>query len=304
MKNLKTNLFLLALSSTLFFISCSKITSEAETDIQENAQQVGDVMASVDEAGGSAGAINTASIKKSVEKTFARYAPDEMADELFAQIILPKAFAASCSGVDLSSCDSTSGTASIRKRTFNDCLVASASFSGDVTFSWSNTAACSMQANGERVTRSPNFKVTGRRGATLNVTKTGTDGQVLTRTSASVFSFTNDGINRKFTNTVGSVIFDHTTSTTAAITVTGASRNGRVLSGGTLRVRNNITSTTCDYSPTAVTWNGTCNCPVSGSWAGSCSTGKTTNISITGCGTATYTEGTTTENISFDRCGN
>ena len=115
--------------------------------------------------------------------------------------------------------------------------------------------------------------------------------------------FSNDGINRVFS--IGStILFNQTTATSGDITVSGTTRSNRIMSGGSLNVTNHISAVVCNYVPTNVTWaSGTCNCPTQGSWSGSCSDGKTTTLTITGCGTATYTEGSDTEAVSFDRCG-
>ena len=275
-------------------------TSADDTSAEETAQQIGDAMASVDEAGGSSGTI--ASTQAAVQKTFARLAPDEIPNRsLLSHILLPQAEATSCGDSGFSAC---SGSGVIT-RDFAGCTVGTAVFTGTVTLAWSNGSTCSMLSNGESLTRSPSFTVTGRRGATLAVSKTGSIGQKLYRDSDGVFSFTNDGINRKFTTADASVLFDQTTSVSVSspITVTGGARSGRVMNGGTLHVVNNLTSVTCDYSPTNVTWSAGCNCPTSGSWTGTCSNSNTTTLSITGCGTATFTDGSFSSTVTLDRCG-
>lgn len=290
---------------TLVVFSCKKngIDSSA-ADIQETAQQVGDTMASMDEAGRSSGSI--ASLEKSLQNSFDRYAPNESTDTAtVASFFLPKAEAVSCFGYGFGSCSSNTLV-----RSYNNCTIGSATLSGDVTLVWGGGAAsCSLGSSGQHITRTPNFTLTGRRGATLSVTKTGTIGQRLTWASGSgsskVFNFTNDGINRKFTDSNSNVVFDQTTTVSGSLTVTGIDRNNRVISssGGTLKVTNNLTSVVCDYTPSNVTWSTTtCNCPVAGSWSGSCSDGKSTTLDITGCGTANYTEGADTQSVSFDRC--
>jgi hypothetical protein len=297
---------LLLLCVTLVF-GCRRNSDDASAEIEETAQQIGDVMASVDEAGDSSG--NIASLENSMQKTFERHAPEEIPHpSMVASIVIPKAEAASCftSGATYSSCSSsTDGT---RVRTFNNCSIGTASLSGDVTFVWSGGASnCRISAASQQVERKPNFILTGRRGATLTVSTPGANGQVLAYQSGTaanrVFQFTNGGIKRKFT-AGGNTLFDNTTTTTSAITITGSDRNNRVMNGGTLRVTNNLTSVTCDYTPTNVTWAGTsCNCPTSGSWSGTCSNGRTTTLNITGCGMGTYTEGSDTITVAFDRCG-
>jgi hypothetical protein len=289
----------------LINFGCKKnATDSSAVDIQETAQQVGDTMASMDEAGKSSGSI--ASFEKSFQNSFDRYAPNESTDtSSVASLFLPKAEAVACFGFGFGSCSSNTIV-----RNYNNCTIGSASLSGDVTLVWGGgAAACSLSSSGQFITRTPNFTLTGRRGATLSVTKTGTIGQRLTWASGSgfskVFNFTNDGINRKFTDSNSNVIFDQTSVVSGTLTVTGTDRNNRVITsvGGTLKVTNNLTSVVCDYTPSNVTWSSTtCNCPVAGSWSGSCSDGKSTTLDITGCGTANYTEGSETQSVSFDRC--
>lgn len=292
----------------VFTFGCKKTTTDASADIQENAQQVGDAMASIDEAGGSGGSIAQMQFENSLKKTFARYgADDTIAVSGLAQLALPSAEAVSCFGYGWGSCGGASGTTLVRN--FNNCTVGAATLSGDVTLVWGGGAtSCSLASTSQYITRVPNFTLSGRRGATLTVSKTGTIGQRLTWTSGSgsnkVFNFTNDGINRKFTAPSATVLYDQTTTVSGTITVTGTSRTSRVISGGgSLVVTNNLNANVCTYTPTNVTWGGaTCNCPTQGSWAGSCTDGKTTTLNITGCGTATYTEGTVSTDVTFDRC--
>ena len=299
---------ILFLTTSMMLFGCKKaeVTTSA-ADIQETAQQIGDVMASVDESGGSTGSIasmkDTERMQNSVRQSFARFAPGELKENIVAKLFLPEAQAASCAGAGFALC---SGRQIVRS--FGGCTVGAAVFSGDVTLTWSSGGAlCGMGVAGSRIDRVPNFTVTGRRGASLAVSKTGTIGQriqlVVAAGASSVVNLSNDGINRIFS--IGStILFNQTTATSGDITVTGTSRTSRVMNGGSLNVTNNLTSVVCNYVPTNVTWaGGTCNCPTSGSWSGSCSNGKTTTLDITGCGTANYSEGSDTEAVTFDRCG-
>lgn len=282
---------------------CKKAdTTATDTTAAETAQQIGDNMASVDESGGSSsGAI--AAQQSAAEKTFARLEPDDI-NKSISQFLLPNAEAASCgSASEFSGC-----TSGVITRTFGGCTVGSATFTGTVslTFAGTGSALCRVNgANGDSVTRVPSFTVTGRRGATLTVSKTGTIGQKVSRTGINQFAFTNDGINRKFTAPDATVLFDQTTGVpvSSPIVVTGASRAGRVMNGGILRVQNNKTSVTCDYTPANVTWEAGCNCPTSGSWTGTCTNSNTTTLTITGCGTANFTDGSFSGVVTLDRCG-
>lgn len=305
--------FILILLIPFLFSSC-KITAipTESADIQETAQQIGDVMASVDEVGGAGGNIASNTIQNSIEKTFNRYAPgelDESHKSMIANILQPKANAASCSGV-VFSC-----IGRVLTRTFNGCTIGSAVFNGTVRATWGgggDGTSCSLGtiAGSATITRVPDFEITGRRGAVLEVTQVGTIGQRLTWTTGTgtnpkTFSFTNDGINRKFTLPDTTVLFNQTSTTTLAIGITGASRANRVMNGGSLLVRNNITNSECTYIPDNVTWTTGCNCPTSGTWNGTCDGGAKTSTLVLNsiCGQATYTEGTDTQSITLDRCG-
>lgn len=299
---------------TIALSACGKsdTTTGTTTDVEENAQQVGDAVASIDEAGGSGGSLGLRSPVdpqlEAAKKFFARRAPEELKPSWYEDLFAPKsAQAASCllSGATFGSCLSHKVI-----RTYAGCTVGSASIYGTVDLTWSGSGvtACAMGSTGDSVTREPALTVTGRRSATLTISKSGTIGQKVTWVSGTgtskVFDFTNDGIRRVFA--LGSTtLFDFTTTTTAALTVTGPLRSSRVLSstgGAALRVTNNKDGSTCDYVPTAVTWSSTCNCPVSGSWTATCSNGKTSKLEHTSCGSATFTLGSDTTSVSFDRC--
>lgn len=278
---------------------CGKSDS---ADIEETAQQVGDVMASIDEAGGnSSGSIAAVSVGEELgaRRAFARVAPSEVRDSWLASIFAPSAYATSCAFSSFSSCSSN-----VITRTWGGCTIGTATLTGTVTFTWGDGAAsCTMSSSGHSVARDPSFTITGRRGGTMTVSKTGTVGQKITRgSSAGAFTFTNDGIRRVIASSGGETLFDFTTSTTSAISVSGASRSGRSISGGALRVTNNASGVYCDFTPSSVTWSSGCNCPTSGSFSASCSDGKSASISLTGCGTADFTLGEDTQSLSFDRC--
>lgn len=304
---------ILVLVYSVFIFGCKNGDATNSTDIQETAQQVGDVMASIDEAGGSTGslALNSTSdsMKNSIRNSFKRYAPSELNDGFLAKLFQPEANAASCAGAGFASCNTSTDKI---VRSFAGCTVGTAVFSGDVTIAWGSSGAthvdCSLgNTVGSYITRVPNFTVTGRRSAVLSVTKSGSIGQKATWTSgvgiSRIFAFSNDGIRRTFVSG-GTTLFDQTTTTSGDITITGTTRTNRVLNSGSLNVTNNLTSVVCNYIPSNVTWSSaSCNCPMSGSWAGTCSDGKSATLDITGCGTATYSEGQSTESVVFDRCG-
>jgi hypothetical protein len=297
----------LYLIGSIAISSCSSSTetiSDSTPDIQETAQQLGDIMASIDEAGGGDGdftALNEIDSEvKSAERMFARVQPER---DRFAWLktILPNAVATTCSAA------STFSTCSADQiiRTFGGCTLDSTTFNGSVTLTWvdGNVSAttCAIDTDGDTITRVPAFTITGRRGGTLTVSKSGAVGQRITRTSNGVYSFTNDGIDRVL-NVAGTDIFDFTTTTTAPVTITGSTRNGRVVNGGTIRVTNNLTAVTCDYVPSNLTWSNACTCPVSGSWSTTCSDGKASTYTIQACRYGRFVMGGDAETVVLDRC--
>lgn len=308
----KKQLFAFTLvASSLLFSSCKKKeeTTTTETiDVAEVSQQVGDQMASLDESGGSSGSFTLMSHEA---KTFARLAPGSLPVRTPMQaLLLPTAEATTCAAAaTFGSC--SSGTIT---RTFGGCTIGAATFSGTVAFNYRTSAdavdsACSDTAVGHRVSRVPNFTATGLRGATLTVSKTGSFGQSLLKVSATMFRYDNDGVRRVFA-VGGTTLLDTTTTVTvndsnAPMAITGTSRTGRTLSGGKITVTDNLKSRSCVFTPTSVTWSGSCNCPESGTFAGTCTDGTTSvaaSVKFTACGTATATYNGTEQTVSLDRC--
>lgn len=257
------------LVSLVAFAGCG--TDPAVTvDVEETAQQVGDVMASIDESGGNAN--GSTSLTR----------------------------AGSCASA--STYGACAGSTIVR--TFNGCTIGGATLTGTVTLTWSG-GTCALGAANDTITRDPSFTLTGRRGATMTVSKTGAFGQRLTWQSGSgvnkVFAFDNDGIRRVIASG-SSTLFDFTTTTTSPLIIQGTQRTNRLINAGTLRVANNLTSVTCDFTPVNVTWSATCNCADSGSWDATCSDGTSASVFITGCGTAIFTLGEARQAMNFDRC--
>ncbi len=291
---LQQKLFRLFLLVCLSIAGCNKDKDDSKvTDISEAGQQVGDVMASIDESGGTSNGSISSNEFEAVKRTFTRHgvAIDKLG---FSQIIIPEAQAALCSSSSFSACSSGS-----RTKTLSSCTVGGATFAGSIALAFSDSS-CSMAANGATVSRTPNFTVTGRRGGTLTVEKTGAYGQKMTKGSSSL-TLENDGIRRSF-NINGQTLFDFTTTTTTAMTVTGTSRANRTITGGQLKITNNSTSAYCTISPNNVTYTSSCNCATSGTWSGACSDGDSFSLELSGCGSASLTIGAESESVTFDRC--
>jgi hypothetical protein len=293
-----------ALGALSLFQACGPAVSDSATtttdEVTEVGNQISDVSTSVDESGGASG--NLAAFQRAM-KTYARISPREFQRNGLADFLISRAEATTCSATTFSAC---SGNQIVR--TFGGCTTYDAIYRGTVTLTWGGaSAACHPTAAGDTITRDPEYTITGPKGGTFLVTKSGAIGERITlsdfaATATRTQTFSSDGIRRVVKTPAGDTIYDYTHSTVSAVTVTGTSRTGRTMTGGTVRVLNNLTGSSCDYSPTAVTWTAGCNCPTSGSWAGSCSDGRSSNLQITGCGTGSVTLGSVTKTVRFDRC--
>lgn len=267
----------------------------------ELSQQIGENMSSIDEMGGGddtlAFRLPSPKLRKSAGETIL-----DWTERLTAPFTIQRAHAVLCRLTDtFDTCTSNRLT-----RTFSGCTIGSATISGTVKLDYTDAAvdnACALTANGHSIARTPSFTVSGRRGQTLTVSKTGSVGQRIIRgSSADAFTFSNDGIRRVFTDSTGATTYDFTTEVTTAFTLTGSSRTDRSINGGSLKITNNLTGISCEVTATAATWSSSCSCPVAGSWSGNCSNGDTLLIELTGCGSATVTKGLVSQGVSFDRC--
>jgi hypothetical protein len=161
-----------------------------------------------------------------------------------------------------------------------------------------------MTRPGATVTRDAEVTFTGPNGASYDITSPGGGQTVTVNPAADGFSYSVGGMERVATRPNGQKLFDISSSTTQAIGVTGLNRATRVMNGGTLQVVHNLRKYTVDLTPSNVTWNGTCNCAVSGSWSGTAS-GSVNGafaVDITGCGTATVSVNGNSQPVDLDRC--
>lgn len=284
--------FLLALVVAGAF-GCRK---RGDDEIDQIGAAVGEMMASLDESSqGSASAAWVPAFP-------IRRIPDELRAPAWrraADAILPSAYAASCAESTFSAC-----SGGVRSRTFDACSVGLATLDGSVTLTFNRTAACAVVTDGDAVTRTADFTLTGIYGGTLVVSAPG-GGQTLTRT-ATGFEYTVGGMQRVLTGPGGRKLFDITTHTTAPIVVTGSSRSDRVIASGGLEVSHNIAGYKVTLVPHDLTWTAGCNCATSGSLTGTVSggrrDGKSATVEVTGCGEADVTIDGDTESVQFDRC--
>jgi hypothetical protein len=259
----------------------------------EMSQSVGDTMASFDETGQGAG---FAHLDRPVLNNGGRAFLKKSAISEAMSWLMPQAYAAGCWSERFSTCSGGQ-----RTRTFNGCTLGPDTLAGTATLNFTDSS-CAMSASGDAVTRTADLTLTGPGGGTLQVTSP-SGGQRVTAT-ATGWAYNVLGMERVATSPSGTKLFDISTQTTSDIGVTGTSRANRVMNGGTLQVMHNLLKYTVNLTPNNVTWNGTCNCAVSGSWTGSASgsINGDFNVELTGCGTANVTAPGYTASVSFDRC--
>ncbi len=306
------NKFIFVFTTFLLLISCNKKSTDTTTysvdTTEEVGQQVGEAMASIDESGGNSNGSIAQVEPAAAFKTFARLSGEHSSTSKFNfawDSIVTPAQAAACSTISFGACGASIANAKVKD--FTGCTLGiGATITGTVQLAFSGTgaASCQIPATSDAVTRTPNFTITGARGANFKVgVPTSATGQTLTRTGVGAFSFNNTGIQRSFTTAAGTTLLDVTTKTTSNITISGSSRASRQVTGGVLQVTNNLNSQVCTLSPSSVQWTSACSCPTSGSWTGSCSTGETLTIAFSStCGSSTVTLGSDVKTVSFDRC--
>ncbi|MBC7458426.1 MAG: hypothetical protein H7235_09120 [Bdellovibrionaceae bacterium] len=309
MINSKTHKVLVMVAATLVISSCNNVMDGAYT-IEANdemAQMIGDTLVSIDESGGKANGDIAQFNPTGYEKAFARLSRKEsalskIANQDISNLFVSKSYATTACSATPFVCNAMSG---VSTRTFSDCTIAGSGLAtGSVTLTFTGTGAssCTIPLANDRVTRSPNYQITGLRGAIFKVSSL-SSGQSLTRLNSTSFTFANNGIRRTFTTSNDKVVLDMQSITNISISVIGTTRGVRILSGGSLIITNNLTSMSCTMSHTNVSWSAGCNCPTSGSWNGSCSDGVALQVVYgSTCGETVLTKGSEVRPVTMDRC--
>jgi hypothetical protein len=269
---------------------------DADDESGQIAAAVGEVMASLDES--VAGSSATAMLPLNPMRRM----PAELRGPLWRRAfdsVVPSAYAATCGGALFSPC-----TDGVRTMDFDACTIGAATLDGTVTLTFTRTAACALLTDGDAVTRTADFTLTGPYGGTLTVSSPG-GGQTVTRTAAG-FDYTVGGMQRVLRTLAGRAVFDVSTRTTAPIVVTGSARTDLVLVSGSLEISHNIADYQVTLTAQNLRWTPTCNCASSGTLTGSVVggrfDGKSASVTITACGEADITLGDETESVTLDRC--
>jgi hypothetical protein len=187
---------------------------------------------------------------------------------------------------------------------FDACTIGASTLDGAVTLTFTRTAACALLTDGDAVTRTADFTLTGPYGGTLTVTSPG-GGQTVTRTAAG-FDYTVGGMQRVLRSGGGRTLFDVSTRTTAPIVVTGSTRTDLIIASGALEISHNVAGYKVTLTAQNLRWTPACNCASSGTLTGTVAggrfDGKSASVTITGCGEADITLGDETEEVTLDRC--
>ncbi|MGE0762381.1 MAG: hypothetical protein AB7N80_03785 [Bdellovibrionales bacterium] len=234
----------------------------------------------------------------------------EYASRVFNQIV-PEAQAAACSRALYEMC--VSGVSSATRSTlYSNCSLPSGrTLNGSVTLTYSDLS-CNLDV-GDSVNRSYDFAMNGLYGGQLLVSSAShTDyrgnsiggGGNLTRLGANSWQIDVAGKRKTFVRS-GNTFFDIQVRTTAPMNVLNTlARNGRVVDGGSFEVIHNLAKFTATYTPSQLTWSGTCCHPISGSLSVSYSGSVTGSGSVTfnGCGSATLVKGGLSQDININYC--
>ncbi len=285
-------------SVTLIGFGCGALGSYSFSDneIDESTQSAGDDLASMDEA--VSGAVSVS--RDGVE-----------AIEMFADPgVVDLKSRALCTSANFTTC-----AASARTRDFDNCTIGTTTWDGMINLAF-NQSDCKLDAAGEFVTRtlsSPGMVITGRRGGTITAsTDTATTwdgtsvggGHKLTRT-ATGFTLSILGIHRSAKTSAGTEFFNISRKTTTDLTITGSTRNGRVVSAGTIVTYHNLKDFNMAWTPSNLTWTSDCRCPTSGSMTGTATgsvEGTFTMTFATTCGSVTLDKDGSSEAVTLDSC--
>lgn len=225
--------------------------------------------------------------------------------DLFA---IPRAEAASCVRAVSMTCSS-----GVRTSSYSGCegVNASRDFNGSVTLSYSQNA-CTMNSNGDTVTRTYNVAITGPRGGTVTNSSDAytnylgssiSGGGRLTKQSS---GYSLDIIGRNSTFTYNSkTYFDVSVHTSSSVSVIGSlARGSRTVDGGAIVVDHNLSKFTATLAPSNLSYSASCCYPVSGSMSVTYSGSKTGSATVTfnGCGSATVNSNGSSQDITLSYC--
>lgn len=286
---------------TIFSVSILAISCGKKQEIQDLAT------ASVDPVEASVESGVTMVSGLADDQSQSAYAMTSKTNNIWKTLLLPSAYADSCSRAMSATCNSGVQTA-----TYNSCQLGSSSkyMSGSVTLTYSQPS-CLLSNNGDSVTRTYDVDIQGPRGGVLSLSSDkGTDyrgsnyggGGVLSKVSSgfevqilgrhALLSYQNKNLYNVSTRTLSNLSFNQFT------------RSGRVWSAGQLEVNHNLAKFTAVITPNNVQWSAGCCHPTSGSlnitYSGSKSGSAT--VQFNSCGSAQVTANGQNTNIELSYC--
>lgn len=228
--------------------------------------------------------------------------------ETLQLLFLPTAVADACIRAVDQAC-----VAGVRSTTFSGCTGGLGLFSrnGSVTLTYSD-ASCALALNGDSVTRTYDYTISGPRGGVLSTSSdNSTDYNGNTYGGGGRLTVTASGWDlevlgkHKVLSRNGNEKFNISMRTTSPIGVSGSlGRASRVLDGGSFEINHNLAEFTATFTPSNLTWNNTCCHPVSGSLSVSYSGSKTgsATLTFTSCGQAELDKDGVTKSIELNYC--
>tara|TARA_B110001454_G_C12723312_1_gene436619 strand:+ start:36131 stop:37018 length:888 start_codon:yes stop_codon:yes gene_type:complete len=230
-------------------------------------------------------------------------------NSIWSTLLIDRAQAATCSRAYLQSC-----SAGVKQIEYSDCSTLNGvrQMAGNVKLSFSN-ASCTLNSNGDYVTRTYSTAITGPRGGVVsNSSDSATDyrgtsyggGAKLTKTAAG-YNLDILGKHKRMDRN-GRQLFNVSVRTLQPLEVTGGlTRAARHVSNGQLEVNHNLAKFSSVITANDIAW-GDCSCyPVSGSLSIAFSGSKTGSATVTftnECGVASLQENGQTSKIELSYC--
>lgn len=289
MKKLTFALILVAIST-----SCAKkLTEESDLVVSTTTAEV--------ESG------STAISSLLDEQAGSNYAMATPASQSIFEFVVPKSYASDCMRPYFSVCNS-----GLKSANYSSCEVGAFTLSGSAELQYSQSA-CTMNSDGDSVTRTYNLQRVGPRGGTLTVSSDSKadyrggsaygGGGRLTKT---VTGFNLDVLGKHKSLTFRDrPVYDISIKTISPLQITGGlARANRTIQSGQLEVNHNRAGQTAVWTYNNVQFSSLCCHPVSGTidmtWSGA----KTGSAQMTfqGCGLAQVTEGGQSTQVEMSYC--
>lgn len=285
----------LVLASTACKHDTAESTATSGSASVDNTDEMGQVVADV--LSGVTTGRNDPS--KSARATPIRLpAPERGAFDRLLDLLVPPAHAASCVLAKPTAC-----TGGVITRDFAGCKSLGLTLTGDIELRYSQPD-CTFGAEGDSITRSPDFTMTGVLGRSYSVSSSPEGGQKVTKT-AKGFTFSTPGVERIGKDKSGAEVFHFKAKTTEDLVV-GLNLNNLVISSGTLEIDESVQGYGAVLAVESLTWEANCNCPVAGTLSGTitdaASNTRSTAITFAGCGTGSVAVNGQAKALEFASC--